>query len=234
MNEPLVLIPGLLCDAFMWRAQEEALNAERAVHIFELSAYGSIPEMAAAALEQAPPRFALAGHSFGGRIAIEMHAQARARIARLALLDTGVHPAQPDEYDKRRALVRLAYEQGMRAVAEAWLPPMLHPDRRDDAALVAPLVAMIERFTPARFERQQEALLARPDATPELARIACPTLVACGREDLWSPPEQHADIAAAIKGAHLRIVERCGHMSTAERPAEFTALFREWLSSPCL
>jgi pimeloyl-ACP methyl ester carboxylesterase len=230
MKEPLVLIPGLLCDAYLWAAQRAALEGEREARVFELSAYASIPAMAAAALARAPQRFALAGHSLGGRIALEMLRQAPTRIARLALLDTGFHGTTHDEAGPRRALVRLAYAEGMAAVAEAWLRPMVHPDRLSDAPLMAGLCAMIERASPESFERQQEALIARPEAAALLPAIACPTLVACGRQDLWSPTAQHEDMAARIEGARLSIIEECGHMSPAERPEEVTALLREWLS----
>ena len=119
----------------------------------------------------------------------------------------------------------------MGAVARAWLPPMLHPDRRDDGALLAPLVAMVERSTPASFREQQEALLSRPDATPVLATITCPTLVLVGREDPWSPLVQHEALAAAVAGAMLAVIEHCGHMSTMERPAEVTAALQAWLAA---
>ncbi|MBL8549313.1 MAG: alpha/beta fold hydrolase [Hyphomonadaceae bacterium] len=229
MNTPLVLIPGLLCDEYMWSPQAEALSAARDVFILDLSEHESIPAMARAALHEAPARFALAGHSFGGRIAMEICAQAPGRITHLALLDTAAHPTAPHEYEARRALVTLAREHGMRALVEPWLMPMLHESRRREDALVRPLIAMLERSTPERFSRQQEALLARPDARPGLATIACPTLVACGREDAWSPVAQHEDMAAVIPGATLAVIEVCGHMSTVERPAEITALLHKLL-----
>ena len=106
----------------------------------------------------------------------------------------------------------------MRALANAWLPPMVHPDRRAEPTLMDPLPAMVERRSPATFRNQVNALLNRPDATPVLARIGCPTLVLCGREDGWSPLAQHETIAAAIGGSVLAVIDQCGHMSPFERP----------------
>jgi pimeloyl-ACP methyl ester carboxylesterase len=90
---------------------------------------------------------------------------------------------------------------------------------------------MIERTTVDVFEAQQRALLARPDATELLSAIACPTLLVCGREDAWSPPPRHEEMARRIRGAELVIVERCGHMSPMERPDEVSAALRTWLAA---
>ena len=125
--------------------------------------------MAARLLAAAPTTFALAGHSLGGRIAFEVLRQAPQRVSALALLDTGVHPCSRGEPQQRQALLDIADTQGMRAVARAWLPPMVHPARRSQPTFMAPLEAMIERRTPVTFRNQITALLNRPDAAPVLA-----------------------------------------------------------------
>jgi pimeloyl-ACP methyl ester carboxylesterase len=185
--------------------------------------------MAARLLADAPASFALAGHSLGGRVALEVLRQAPARVAALALLDTGVHPCSPDEPQRRQVLLDLAAAQGMRAVAKAWLPPMVHPARRVDHAFMQPLEAMVERRTPASFRNQVKALIDRPDATGVLASIRCPTVVICGREDEWSPLAQHEAITAGIADARLAIIEDAGHMAPCERPETVTAELRRWL-----
>ena len=228
-DRALVLVPGLLCDATIWQPQLDSLASSTEMTVARSTGHDHIAALARQALDAAPERFALAGHSLGGRIALEMLRQAPERIERLALLDTGVHPAGPGEREARYALVRLAEQDGMRAHARAWLPPMVHPDRRNERPLVDPLTVMVERSTPASFRQQQDVLLSRPDAGPVLATITCPTLVLVGREDAWSPLAQHKAIAAAVTGAVLRVIEHCGHMSTVERPVEVNAALREWL-----
>ena len=227
----LVLVPGLLCDELVWEPQQRAFGATHSVLVPVLDDFDSIPAMAAALLAQAPDRFALAGHSLGGRIALEVVRQAPARVSRLALLDTGVHPCTPDEPAKRLALVALAETAGMRAVAKAWLPPMLHEDARANAALVDSLAEMVERRTPQGFRRQQQALITRPDAEAVLPRVCCPTLVLCGREDAWSPPAQHQSIARAIARSRLALIERCGHMAPVERPEAVSTELKRWLEA---
>lgn len=225
----LILIPGLLCDATVWKEQIEAFASTHEVIVPMLDGLDSIPGMAAAVLERAPPEFSLAGHSLGGRIALEAIRQAPARVTRLALLDTGVHPCGAGEPERRRELLSIAFAEGMRAVARVWLPPMVHPRRHRDVTVMAPLEAMVERRTPASFRNQVDALLNRPDAGPMLASIRCRTLVLCGREDGWSPLVQHEQIAAAIGGSVLAVIDECGHMAPFERPAEVTRELCRWL-----
>ena len=91
---------------------------------------------------------------------------------------------------------------------------------------------MFERRTPDDFAAQIEALLARPDATASLRAIAGPTLVLCGREDGWSPPRQHEEMAALIPEATLAVIDRCGHMAPMERPREVAQAMLAWLRVP--
>jgi pimeloyl-ACP methyl ester carboxylesterase len=226
---PVVLLPGLLCDDFIWQRQVSGLPQADVIAIQGYGRCNTFGAMAEHVLAQAPARFALAGHSMGGRVALEVIRQAPERVVKLALLDTGVHPVRPGERDKRMALVRLGRERGIEALVDAWLPPMVHPARRDDASLMEPLRSMCIRAGLEQFENQVAALLSRPDATPQLARITCPTLVAVGRQDEWSPPEQHEEIAAALPDAHLVIFEDTGHMSTVESPDQVTAALGAWL-----
>jgi pimeloyl-ACP methyl ester carboxylesterase len=200
------------------------------VVVADVSDRTSITDMAEAALSLLPGKIALAGHSLGGRIALEAVRLAPDRIERLALLDTGVGPVRPEEEPSRLKFVKLAHEQGMEAVADAWLPPMVHEPNRQNAELMNGCRQMIRRSSPQRFERQQRALLGRPDAEAVLPGIRCPTLVATGRYDSWSPVTQHESIAARIPVSKLVIVEDAGHMAPVERPAAVTEAMRGWLA----
>lgn len=225
----VVLVPGLLCDASVWAPQRHSLERDYDVLVPDLWGVDSIEAMAAAVLDASPEHFALAGHSMGARVALAILDHAPERVERLALLDTGVHPRRPGEAEKRQELVDLAHTQGMAALAERWLPPMVHPQRAGDPALMRPLTEMVCRATPEIFEKQVRALLNRPDAAAVLPRIGCPTLVACGRQDGWSPLSQHEEMAVAIRNAELAVIEDSGHMSTVEAPAAVTGVLSAWL-----
>ena len=228
---PLLLLPGLVCTRVVWAPQIAALAPDRPIIVPDFRGYDSFEAMAEAALAQAPPRFALAGHSMGGRVALEIMRRAPERVERLALLSTGVHPVEPGEIGPRRMLAALAERGGMTAVVHRWLPPMLHPRSRSDAALVKAIEAMWCEATPQAFARQIHAALNRRDLRPVLPTIACPVLVLCGADDSWSPPAQHKEIADAIPGARLSVVPESGHMVTLEAPEQVNAELQRWLAA---
>jgi pimeloyl-ACP methyl ester carboxylesterase len=230
----VVLLPGLVCDSAAWTRQLTALQDRATCSVADYATLDSLPAMADLVLAQAPGELVLVGHSMGGRVALEVYRRARERVRGLALLDTGYEARPQDDAGERERvgrmeLVELARRSGMRAMGRQWVRPMVHPDRLKDSALIDAILDMIERKTVAVFEAQQRALLTRPDATDLLPEIACPTLVLCGREDAWSPPARHEEMARRIPKSRLVVVERCGHMSTMERPDEVNAALAAWL-----
>jgi len=237
MAPTLILIPGLACDADVWAPQAAALSDLATISVADHGARDSLGAMAEAIIAAAPARFAIAGHSMGGRVALEVVRRAPERLTGVALLDTGCKPlaegeAGRRERSEREALVELARREGMRALARRWLRlPMVHPERLEDCALTERIVDMFARKTPEVFAAQVRALLERPDATPLLQRISCPTLVLCGADDAWSTVAAHREMAALIPGSTLSSIARCGHMATLERPQEVNAVLKAWLES---
>lgn len=231
---PTIFLPGLLCDETVWAAQLNAFAGRSDCRVADYGSLDSLPAMAAAVLESAPDEFLLVAHSMGGRVALEVFRLARERIKGLALLDTGYQARDPGaagerEFATRMALLDLARQCGMRAMGEQWARGMVHPDRLAEVTLMTAILDMIERKSAAVFEAQITALLARPDAQPLLPLIRCPTLLACGREDSWSPPARHEEMARLIPGAQLVLFDDCGHMSTLERPEAVNAALLAWL-----
>ncbi len=226
---PLALLPGLLLDGALWRAQVAGLAGLADGQAADLSTQASVATMAADVLAAMPHRFALAALSMGGYVAFEILRQAPARVMALALLDTTARPDTAEQTARRRGLIELAQKGKFKGVTRRLLPMLVHADRLDDAALTGEVMAMAERIGRDGFLRQQKAIMARPDSRALLPRIACPTLVLCGREDALMPLAWHQEMARAIPGAELVVVDRCGHLSPIERPAEVTAALRKWL-----
>ena len=193
--------------------------------------HNSILAMAEAVLRWAPPTFALAGHSMGGRVAFQVYRLAPERVTKIAVMNTGSDARSETEEAGRRRLLEIAQSQGMLPMAVEWLKGMLPPYRQTDTALVEEIISMFERKTPDLFEIQMMALLNRPNATPLLSHILCPALVLTGFDDTWSPPGRHLEMAQAIRLSELVVIPKCGHMSTMERPEEVTAAMRSWLAN---
>jgi len=234
----LILVPGLMCDETVWAYQARELETLTRVTIADHGSLNSLGKMADAILNLAPERFAIAGHSMGGRVAFEVFRRAPERIAGIALMDTAYGPrrdgiAGEEEASARYALLEIARKNGTRAMGAVWVRPMVHRSRRADTALIDAILDMIGRKTPDIFAAQIKALLERPDATPLLEKIQCPAMVLCGRQDSWSTLSQHEKMAAQIPQNRLVVIEECGHMSTLERPEPVTAAMRDWLTWVC-
>jgi pimeloyl-ACP methyl ester carboxylesterase len=233
MKQPLVLLPGLLCDAALWEPQLSDLADIADFFVADLTEQETMKDMAAAVLRDAPwKEFALAGLSMGGYVAQEIMRQAPQRVKKLALLDTRSRPEEPLETERRHQFIKLAQsERGFTPVTTRLLPFLLHPSRVKDAPLVKVIREMAERIGVDAYVRQQTAIISRPDFRPDLSKIRCPTLVLCGREDQLTPVSDSEFIAAAVPGAKLVVVEECGHMSTLERPVEVNRAMRKWLAA---
>jgi pimeloyl-ACP methyl ester carboxylesterase len=236
LNPHLILVPGLLCDEAVWEHQTRELRSIADITIANHGSFDSFTAMASAIIDFAPPRFALAGHSMGGRVVLEVFRRCPQRITGIALMDTACTPRKTgfdgeQEAVQRYRLLEIARNEGMRAMGIEWSQRMVHPDRLADAKLMNSILDMIERKTPEIFAAQIKALLERPDARSLLPEIQCPALILVGREDSWSVLAHHKEMAAAIPHGRLVVIENCGHMSTMERPAEVTLALREWLTS---
>lgn len=228
----LYLLPGLLCDASVWAHQVEALSGGQEVRVPDLCGLDDITTMAQSVLEDAPVRFSLAGHSMGARVALEIVRLAPDRVERLALLDTGVHPRRDGEAEKRQVLVELAEREGMAALAQRWLPPMVYAQGARTAAIMPGLTRMVAGMTPDIHARQIKALLNRPNAEAGLSAIICPVLLGVGEKDLWSPPAQHEALAALMPHARLVVFPGAGHMAPLEAPDAVTDALSAWLAEP--
>ena len=228
----VLLVPGLLCDERLWRPQVAALAELAECSVADATRSETMAGLARDLLAHCPfDRFALAGLSMGGYVALEVMRQAPQRVTRLALLDTSARADTPEQSQKRRELIALAERGRFVGVTDALLPLLVHPSRLNDAPLVATVKAMAKRVGQEGFVRQERAIMDRADSLPLLPRIACPTLVLCGRQDALTPLARHEEIAAAIPGARLEVIGDCGHLSTLERPDDVSAALARWLAA---
>ena len=228
---PLLLVPGLASSARIYVPVIPALWRFGPVMIANHIRDDSMAAIAARVLAEAPPRFALAGHSMGGYIALEIMRQAPERVARLALINTQARPDTPEATARRRALMERARRGELRAVREESFPELVHPSRRDDADILKLVHAQDEDVGIEGYLRQQTAIIARVDSRPTLSAIRCPTLVLTGDADNTIPNAFSKEMADAIAGARLVILERCGHLPQAEQPEATVRALTEWLGT---
>lgn len=228
---PLVLLPGLLCDEALWAHQVQTLADIADVSVADMTLDDTVEGMAERVLEAAPEKFALAGLSMGGYVAQEIMRRAPERVERLALLDTTARADSPEQTKQRSAFIDQLEFGEFRGVTTRLLPLLIHEDRLHEEEITAVIKASAENVGSEAYVRQQKAVMSRPDGLGDLKKITCPALVLCGRQDALTPLDLHEEMAAAIPGASLVVVEDCGHLPPLERPRTVSAVMRYWLGT---
>jgi pimeloyl-ACP methyl ester carboxylesterase len=234
---PLLLVPGMLCSPRLYAGQLAALAADAEIVVPDwrqapLSIWDSWESAARWCVDQMPPgKFALAGLSLGGMLAVEIMQFAADRVTKLALLDTGVRGQNEAERAVRRGRIRLANEGHFELVLGLQLSRFIPAYCLPDKTLVDEVMTMCGEIGVEIYKRQEELAAIRTDRRPDLPKIDCPTIVVCGRDDAATPLFLSEEMAAAIKGSELIVIEQCGHLITMEKPAETTAILKKWLSA---
>jgi pimeloyl-ACP methyl ester carboxylesterase len=226
---PILLVPGLASSPRIFAPVAPALWRFGPVTVANHIRDNSMGAIARRILAEAPPRFALAGHSMGGYIAFEIMRQAPQRVAKLALINTQARPDTPEVTARRRDQIARAKSGDYHAVLEELFLGFVHPSRREDATLRQLVLEMGDDIGAEAFVRQQTAVISRPDSRPTLAWIKCPTLVLTGDEDNTIPNSLSVEMADGIHGAKLVILSTCGHLPQSEQPQATAEALVEWL-----
>jgi pimeloyl-ACP methyl ester carboxylesterase len=227
----LLILPGLLEDADAFTHQVEALRETLNVIVADLTRAETIADLAKQALAQVPAgAFALAGHSMGGYVALELVRQAPERVERLALLNTHARPDSPESTENRRRLMALA-QKDFPAVIQTLLPKLMTEEHLMDLDMSGTVSEMALGIGTDAFIRQEKAIIGRIDSRPHLPRIKCPTLVVAARKDALTPVEILEELARGIPKSTLAIVEDSGHMASIEQPGQVTELLEAWLET---
>jgi len=226
---PILLVPGLVSSPRIFSPVVPALWRFGPVTVANHIRDDNMGAIARRILAEAPPRFALAGHSMGGYIAFEIMRQAPERVAKLALINTQARPDTPEATARRRGMIARARNGEYRGVLDELFPGFVHPSRRDDAGLRQLVYDMGDDVGVEALIRQQTAVMSRPDSRPTLAWIKCPTLVLTGDEDHTIPNSLSVEMADGIPGAKLVILPDCCHLPQPEQPKATADALVEWL-----
>lgn len=228
----VLLLPGLFCDARVWSAQRSALADIAACSVPALGANDSIDAMADAVLREAPPRFAIAGFSMGGCVALEIVARAPERVERLALLSTNAAGITPMVREQLTDAIARVEAGELDTYLEDAFPRYFAPSRAADRALRDVYVAMGRSIGAVAGARQMRALLTYAGFAADPASIAVPTAVIAGRFDGRIPPDVQAAMAGRIPTATMQVIETSGHFTPIEAPDAVSEALRHWFTGP--
>ena len=226
MSPSLILLPAMLCDDDLYAPQTESLRDLVEARPLVVAA-ADMTEAVARVLQQAPPRFVLAGTSYGGSLALEVALAAPDRVLGLWLM--GCYPGAPrDPEGADRLRQRVQAGEFAAVVAELGDRSVFAAGPNADAARDT-FRTMARRLGPKTFLRQHATLSGRQDRRDALAHIACPALLTWGREDAFSDVGHASLMASRIPNAELVVLDACGHLPTLEQPAATTKVARAWL-----
>ncbi len=231
MNEPLLLLPGMMCDARIFSPQIARFSAGRPVMMAPLTGRTSFAELAEDILAHAPPRFALAGLSMGGIAAMEIVRQAPDRVSRLALMDTNPLPEPAERAAARDSQIERVRAGALRAVMRDEMKPNYLTDGPTTGRILDLCMAMAEALGAEVFADQSSALKRRPDYRDTLRAVAVPTLILCGEDDALCPLERHEMMRDLVPGARLTVIPGAGHLPTLEQPQRTNEELEQWLNS---
>ena len=226
----LVLVSGMLGDESLWRGVIERFEPTHDILCLRSDAGSTVADLAAGALAVAPPTFALAGHSLGGIVALEMQRQAPHRVLRLALLSASARPGSPAQQESWSTLRSRALRGDFTAIANDLAVATL-PAHHRTPSLLAHALAMANVVGPTGLLRQLAAQATRPDSRPTLAAIDVPTMVVIGVHDEVCPPDLQHEVAKSIPGAVTELIASAGHLSPLEAPDEVAMLLHRWWSA---
>ncbi|MCF3596023.1 alpha/beta hydrolase [Rhodobacteraceae bacterium LMO-12] len=232
MSDPLVLVPGMMCDARLYGPQIEALSREMNIMVACATQGERIEEIASDILMSCPQKFALAGLSMGGIIAMEILRRAPERVTRIALMDTNAQAETPQTSAGYEPMIVGVKAGKLDEVMRGFLKPDYLAPGPGRVKVLGMMAEMTRDLGAEVFLRQVRALQRRRDQQATLRKIKVPALVMCGAHDRLTPVKRHEFMAELIPYAKLHIVEDAGHVPTLEAPEEVTDTLRTWMRQP--
>lgn len=227
--ENLVLLNGLLTDQRLWHNQIKVLEPHTKILVPNLTTQTSIRDLAKYVLNLAPEKFALAGFSMGGYVALEIMKMAPERITKLALINTQCREDDEERKTYRQSLIDLTEKGKFKGVTPRLLPRLMHPKQTRNQHLIDLIMDMATTIGKDGFINQQHAIIGRKDKSTILKKIKIPTLLIGGTDDQLTPPDRLKEMAEKIKNSRLEILDECGHLSPLEKPNQVNQLMKAWL-----
>lgn len=229
MREPIVFLPGMMCDARLFAPQMGAFSAEHPILFIPPVGTDSMADLARQVLEAAPPCFAIAGLSMGGIIAMEVIRQAPERISRVALMDTNPLADPPEKAPIREAQVLKVRRGGLVEVMREEMKPTYLADGPDKPAILDLCMEMAEALGAEVFASQSNAIQRRRDQSETLRNLSVPALLLCGEADQLCPISRHELMHDLIPNSRLEMIQGAGHLPTLEQPDRTNEALRNWL-----
>lgn len=232
MHNPVVFLPGMMCDLRLFAWQLLEFGRDRAVTVAPITMGERIEEIASNILDRVPPKFALAGASLGGIVAMEMLRRAPDRITRIALISANSLAETPQSAAEYEPSVIKLRSGKLEEAVNALMPPENIAAGPGRSAVMAEVLEMARDMGPDAIIKQVRALQRRRDYQSVLRRCKIPALVLCGDQDGMAPLKRQSLMAELIPYAELAVIEGAGHLPTIEQASKTNAALHGWLKQP--
>jgi non-heme chloroperoxidase len=171
------------------------------------------------------------GLSLGGYVAFALMRHRPRWVRALVLADTRPQADSAEAAAGRKRMLQLLTDKGPTAVAEELIPKLLGDSTRATRPDVVERVrSLVLANSSEAIAGAIRALMTRPDSTPLLPAIDCPTLIVVGDEDTLTPRQLSEEMHQAIGGSELAVVPKAGHLSSLEQPAIFNDILSRFVS----
>jgi len=225
----ILLVPGFMADETLWDDVAPALERFGPVVHADLRHDTSVEAMASRVLGTAPPTFLLVGFSMGGYVARAIARQAPERVRALVLVATSTRGDTAALQKRKGAIGNAAPSIAFSGLSRTAVATSLHPKERDNEVLIERVRAMGVRLGGEVFRRQ--SMLDRPGDLERSGEIHCPTLVVAAAQDQLRSLAEAQEMAAAIPGAELAVIDDTGHMIPIEAPRRLLDVIVPWLAA---
>jgi pimeloyl-ACP methyl ester carboxylesterase len=218
-----------MCDARLFNPQIAALSKHHALHLAPITGFNSMEGIAANILKFAPEKFAIAGLSMGGILAMEIMAQAPERVSCLCLMSTNPKAENQKVHAWRDAQVAKALAGNLEAVMRDEMKPNYLTDGPKRGQILDLVLDMALGLGSTVFQEQSEALKYRSDQQETLKKVTVPSLILCGEDDALCPIHRHELMHQLIPNSELVVIAGAGHLPTLEQPDITTSTLIKWL-----
>ncbi|WP_202976797.1 alpha/beta fold hydrolase [Candidatus Oscillochloris fontis] len=240
-GSPILFLHAFPLSGAMWQPQRAALADQFRLIVPDLRGFGAtdVPpglttmeqcadDMAALLDHLGLAQVAVCGLSMGGYIAMAMLQRHPARISALVLANTRANADSPEAQAQREINATIAEAKGSATIADMMIPALVASHA--EPHVVATLRTIIEANRPAGIAAALRGMALRCDSFATLQALRLPTLLIAGTDDALTPLDTVRMMHEAVPSSRLVIIPGAGHLSNLERPDEFTAALRSFLS----
>ena len=234
---PIIFIHGFPFNKSSWQPQVDFLKKTNRVIAYDIRGFGN---SSADETEFSMDLFAddlilfmdkleiskaiVCGLSMGGYILLNAINRYPERFAAIVLCDTQCIADSPEAKEKRYKTMEQINENGLHDFVQNFIAAVFY---KAPLKLVDDMKNGMLTTSPKTIVKTLKALTLRKDMQFSLQKIAVPTLVLCGTQDVVTPLTQSQFLVEHIPNATLKSIDCAGHLSNLEQPDEFNRhLFR--------